>query len=70
MTDSEVDIHVPTIVSNGKGIRRLETLGMREPLQNVSDRRRFFSNIPPDHFERLLFGINALTRKESVKKTV
>jgi hypothetical protein len=62
MANIERDHH-PEVVVDGKGMRRLEVLGIAEQLTTPAARRKFFAELGDDGYEAMLHYSNSTTRR-------
>ncbi len=58
--------HFPDVVENGKGIKRVERLGVVEKLKNSDERRELFSNLTDEQYKKVLGYINSLSKGEKI----
>jgi hypothetical protein len=64
MTEKVEFDHYPEVVADGKGIRRLELMGLDEHLADPAERRRLFETMSNEGYTKMFGFVNSLTRGE------
>lgn len=58
--------HNPDVVSQGKGIKRLERTGIKDQLATPEARRNLFGSMSDEQYKKMLGYVNSITRKEKI----
>lgn len=61
--------HHPEVVENGRMIRRLEKLHLKEDLENPAMRKNLFANLSDEQFQKMLGYINSLVQGKKIDYT-